>query len=475
MQGQDKSARPDAAASAEMTRRRIVQTAGAFGLSGTVLGGLLTAATPAMAAFDPKKYAGTKLSLLMIGGEGDERALNDLLPQFEAETGMKLEISAPAIGPLIEKTVQILKADSPSFDLVNYLGFLTTQQVGGGYFTKLNDFMENADETPRDWDFPDFIPGAVDNVGRYDLKAHKLGGNDIYGVPAMHSGSVIYFYRKDLFDAAGLKPAATWDEFAAAAKKLNSPKVAGCSMIGANDASLALVDWYTRFITTGGVLMSGDPNGKDFRPRVNSPEGVNALQMMIDMLPYAPKNVTQYGFSENVDGFSAGKIAQMIFWSTIAGQVFDKDKSAVADQAATAIVPAAPGQKARAIRGGWGVGIPKNSDPAKKAAAWRALAWITSKKVNIYELGKYNIDANRSSAFKDPDIVKKYPYVTDALAATISAETIPTSQVDEFFQMNDVMNVEFNKALIGGQDAKTACNAVQAKWEEVLRKGGHLT
>ncbi len=188
------------------TRRRIMQAAGAMGLSGTVLGGLLGAAAPAKAAgFDPKKYAGTKLSILMIGGEGDERALADLLPQFEAETGMKLEISAPALGPLIEKTVQVLKADSPSFDLVNYLGFLTTQQVGGGYFQRLNDYIDNAEETPPDWDFPDFIPAAVYNVGRYDLKTHKKGGNDIYGIPSLHSGSVIYFYRKDLFDAAGLQ------------------------------------------------------------------------------------------------------------------------------------------------------------------------------------------------------------------------------------------------------------------------------
>ena len=42
------------------------------------------------------------------------------------------------------------------------------------------------------------------------------------------------------------------------------------SFIGANDFSLATVDWYTRFITSGGKLMSGNPNGKDFRPHVDS-------------------------------------------------------------------------------------------------------------------------------------------------------------------------------------------------------------
>ena len=81
--------------------------------------------------------------------------------------------------------------------------------------------------------------------------------------------------------------------------------------------------------------MSGDPNGKDFTPQVDSPEGVGALQMLIDVLPYAPKNVTQYGFAENVDGFSTGKIAQMIFWSTIAGPIFDQEKSMVADKTGT--------------------------------------------------------------------------------------------------------------------------------------------
>jgi ABC-type glycerol-3-phosphate transport system substrate-binding protein len=297
----------------------------------------------------------------------------------------------------------------------------------------------------------------------------------VYGIPGLHSGSVIYFYRKDLFDAAGLKPAKTWDEFKAAAQKLHKGNVAGCSFIGANDFSLAAVDWYTRFITTGGVLMTGDPNGKDFRPQVNTPEGVGALQMLIDVLPYAPKNVTQYGFAENVDGFSTGKIAQMIFWSTIAGPVFDKDKSLVADTTGTGPVPAGPGQQPRAIQGGWGVGIPKNVDPAKKAAAWRALTWITNKASNRYAIQKYQIDANRASAFSDPELLKEFPYLSDSMQAIADADIIPTARIDEFFQMNDVMNVEFNKALIGGQDAKTACGNVQTSWETILRKAGHLS
>jgi multiple sugar transport system substrate-binding protein len=412
----------------------------------------------------------------MTGDENDHRALADLLPQLKEETGIDVEITSPALGPLIEKTLQNLKADRSSFEIIEYLGFLTTQQVGGGYFMQLNDLINDPDQTPPDWDFADFLPPAMANVGIFDMATQTVGkGSDVYGIPGLHSGSVILFYRKDLFDAAGLAAPKTWDEFMAAAKALNSDDVAGCSFIGANDFSLATVDWYTRFITTGGVLMSGDPQQKNFMPQVNSPEAVGALQMLIDSLPYAPKNVTQYGFAENVDGFSTGKIAQMIFWSTIAGPIFNADNSMVADKTGTAAVPAAPGQTPRAIQGGWGVGIPKNVDPDKKGAAWLALTWMTSKAFNNYEVKKYQIDASRTSSFTDPDLVAEFPYLPDALKAASTADIIPTSRVPEFFQLNDMMNVEFNKALIGAQDAKTACANVQEQWEDVLRKAGHLT
>ncbi len=457
-----------------VTRRELMQHASMLGLA-AAFGGF-GGAMPAFAAdFDMKKYAGTKISILMTGDENDHRALADMLPQFVEETGMELEITSPALGALIEKTLQNLKADQSSFELIEYLGFLTTQQVGGGYYEQLNAYIDNPEKTPPDWDMADIIPAAMKNVGIYDMATGTVGqGNDIYGIPGLHSGSVIYFYRKDLFDAAGLQPAKTWDEFKAAAQKLHTGDVAGCSFIGANDFSLAAVDWYTRFITTGGVLMSGSPKEKNFKPQVNSAEGIGALQMLIDLLPFAPANVTKYGFAENVDGFSTGKIAQMIFWSTIAGPVLNAENSMVAETTATTPVPSGDGKSPRAIQGGWGIGIPKNSDPAKKDAAWLALTWITNKAVNRYSIEKYNIDANRTSAFTDPELVAKFPYLKDALTAIETADTIPTSRIPEFFQLNDVMNVEFNAALIGAQDAKTACDKVQAQWEDILRKAGHL-
>ena len=455
-------------------RRDVLRAMGALGLSSSVLAHFGIAQAFG-ADFDWKQFAGTKINMLIVGGEGDDRAFADLLPEFKEQTGIDLEITSPALGPLIEKQLQNLQAPQSAYEVMSYLGFLTTQQVGAGYYDQLNAYIDNAAITPPDWDFADFLQPALRNVGIFDMETGRVGeGDAVYGIPGTHSGSAIYFYRKDLFEAAGLQPAKTWDEFHAAAKALTTDDVAGASFIGANDFSLALVDWYTRFITIGGKLMSGDPKTKDFKPNVDSPEGVRALQMLIDLLPYAPKNVTKYGFAENVDGFATGKIAQMVFWSTIAGPIFNPENSLVADKTGTGPVPADPGQVPRAIQGGWGISIPKNADPAKKDAAWLTLAWFTSKRVNNYLVEAYQIDANRTSSFTDPALVAKFPYLPDALAAASNAQLLDTARLPEVFQLNDVMNVEFNAALLGIQDAQTACTKVQAQWEEMLRKAGHL-
>ena len=118
---------------------------------------------PARAAgYDPKKYAGTKLSILMTGDENDHRALGDLLPQLEEETGIKLEITSPALGALIEKTLQNLKGERSSFELIEYLGFLTTQQVGGGYFLQLNDLIDECRRDPAGLGLRGFHPGRAE-------------------------------------------------------------------------------------------------------------------------------------------------------------------------------------------------------------------------------------------------------------------------------------------------------------------------
>src|SRR5258708_1305760 len=73
--------------------------------------------------------------------------------------------------------------------------------------------------------------GGVNYVGHYGGKTQRAGGKTLYLIPGLHGGSVVLFYRKDLFKAAGLQPPTTWPAYLNAAKKLNTGGVAGNSMI----------------------------------------------------------------------------------------------------------------------------------------------------------------------------------------------------------------------------------------------------
>ena len=125
MTKKDNTERPQADAPASpggtgLNRRHFIQSTGALGLMTTALGGLIGGYGAAgissafAAAYDAKKYAGTKISFLMVGGEKDDPALRDLLPELKAETGIEIEITAPAIGPLIQKTLEKMMQSSPS-------------------------------------------------------------------------------------------------------------------------------------------------------------------------------------------------------------------------------------------------------------------------------------------------------------------------------------------------------------------------
>src|SRR4029077_20706485 len=131
--------------SGRLTRRSFIGKAAALGASASVLSGVTFASRAAAqdAAYDPMKYAGTTINIMVTGDENDHRALKDLVPQLKAETGIDLVISAPALADQIAKIAQDLAAPVAPFDLYEYLGFLTTSYMSAGRFLQLNDLLND--------------------------------------------------------------------------------------------------------------------------------------------------------------------------------------------------------------------------------------------------------------------------------------------------------------------------------------------
>jgi multiple sugar transport system substrate-binding protein len=457
----------DGLVTGEMGRDDFIKRMAVLGFSASAIGGILAAAGKADASAG-RAFAGKTISIL-VAAEGDDKGVKDKIPEIKKRFGIDVKMTALPVGPLNEKLSQNVKAPTSSFDAIMVLGFTVSAFVGGGFFEPLNKYLPKA---PAGYDFPkDFPPGELNYVGYYDVQHQRAGGKTLYLIPGLHGGSVVLFYRKDLFKAAGLQPPTTWAAYLNAAKKLNTGGVAGNSMIAkSGDVSMFLCDWYTRFVNMGGILMSGSPQAKNYRPRLTSPAAVGALQHMVDCVKYASSGVQSYDFTISTDAFSAGKTAMMLIWSTIAGPVYNPATSKVAGKVGVAVPPV----KGQAVRGGWGMGIPKNAPAENKDAAWTVITYLTSKEWERYQTLKYQTDPTRNSTFFNPALNKKLPYLATAGRVFQKARILEIANIPETFELITIAAQEFAAALSGSSSAAEACKKANDKWTAVLKRGGHL-
>lgn len=457
-----------------VNRRDFLKTgAAAAVVAGTSFVGM--ADTASAAAYNPKKFAGKTVKILLVDGERDQNGLKDKVSYIQKTFGIKVEFTALALGAQLEKVQSALRAPTSEYDIIDNLGFSVAGVVGAGLYTKLNDYIANKELTAPGYNYPgDFPSGQLDYTSRYDVANKKFGGKDTYLIPGMHSGSVIMFYRKDLLAAAGIPVPKNWDQYLDAARKLNTNGVSGTTMIGANDVSLILVDWYGRFASMGGQLMSGTPSAKNYKPNLTSATAVRALQHMVDCADVSPKGVGTFGFTESTDAFSRGDVALMLCWSTIAGSAYNPATSKIASKVGAAQLPGDVANVGHPIRGGWGLGIPKNLPKARQDAAWMVLQYLTSAEFDKYQFDKYQTDPNRRSTYADKGLNKKYPYLTVAGQAMENAKTLDVALIPECFELVGEAAREFNLAIIGNQTAKQACAKAQASWETILKRAGHL-
>ena len=105
----------------------VLRRAGAAGLAATLLAGaFVTSAAPVFAAegaFDPMACAGKAVRIALVDGERDDMGLRDKEAEIEAATGIDIQLTTMAIGPLGESIAQNLRADESAFDIIHVIGF----------------------------------------------------------------------------------------------------------------------------------------------------------------------------------------------------------------------------------------------------------------------------------------------------------------------------------------------------------------
>jgi multiple sugar transport system substrate-binding protein len=335
---------------------------------------LLAAAIAVMAGAQAKEIR------VLLANHPYGEILKAAIPEFEQSTGIKVNVESLQESQLTTKLTTEFATGSSSVDV-----FMTRPLQEGKMFYK------NGWYAPLTaYDFSDLPKNAM-NVATF--------GSKTYLVPLVTEWEVLY-YRKDLFQKAGVKVPTTFAELEAAAKKLNDPAngVAGIASRGKGAAAVTQASSYV--YNYGGLYLD---KGKAV---FNSKPALDAVRFYGKLLgSYGPQGVTSMSWENIMPLFQAGKVAMWTDASVFYGQIVDPTKSQVsADDVGVATFPAGPKQNSPYIVVSWGMAIAKKSKNPE--AAMQFLTWATSK-----DLAKRamlaNITMARSSAWTDAEVLAK--------------------------------------------------------------------
>ncbi|MDR2451334.1 MAG: sugar ABC transporter substrate-binding protein [Candidatus Accumulibacter sp.] len=323
-------------------------------------------------------WAQAKELRVMLGNHPYGELLKSAIPEFEKETGIKVNAESLQESQLTQKLTTEFATRSSSVDV-----FMLRPLQEGKLFSKNGWF-----ETLGSYDFSDY-PKNIMEVASADGKP--------YLVPLVTEWQVLY-YRKDLFQKAGITVPKNFVELEEAAKKLHSDDVAGIASRGKGAASVTQLSGYiynhgARYLDKGVAVF-------------DSQAAVDAIRYYGRLLGnYGPKGVTSMSWENIMPLFQAGKTAMWTDASVFYGQIVDPTKTQIpAENIGIASFPEGPKANSPFFVVAWGMAIASQSK--NKELAIKFLDWATSK-----DLAKRamlaNITVSRISAWQDKEVLAK--------------------------------------------------------------------
>lgn len=299
---------------------------------------------------------GAEIRVWINGADTPDAARDWLKKTFEDEhPGSTLTIEEQEWEGLVERLTTALSSESETPDVVEIGNTQAPTFTSAGAFSSLTDDL-------GDLGGDDLLPGFVEGA--------TVDG-ETYAVP-YYAGAKYVFYRKDLFEAAGLSVPTTMDEFVQAAidlKKAN-PEPANFSGL-----------WFPGQDWRNGVAFVWDAGGEiatedggEWSGALSSPESVTGLETVQKLMTEASGAPKDGNEADPQTPFCAGEVGMMITPSWVTGLIEDPE-AGCPDQMANLGVFALPGSDGGAapvLLGGSDIAVAaksQNQDLAKDVVA----------------------------------------------------------------------------------------------------------
>lgn len=293
----------------------------------------------------------------------------------------------------------------------------------------------------------------LNRIDETALNAFNVGGKQ-YGLPGNFS-NVVLVYNKDLFDQAGLDyPTNDWtqDDVQAAAEAI---RALGDDIYGIYQP-VTYNEFYKVAAQYGGSLLSED--GTQFT--INSPENVEAAQMMVDRVLVSNVQPTevQMGGMGDWDLFMSGRLGMIptgiwAFSSFADGCDFDWD----------IVVEPGTKQKATAF---FSNACVINADSEHKDAAATWITWLCSSDAaaQLRIDAGWDLPAINDEAALAPYLDQTPPENRQAVFDSLDYLVLPPT-IEDYSLMSDIIGQKLADAAAGSMTVQQALDEAQSECE----------
>lgn len=397
-----------------------------------------------------------QLSLAINSGvEGD--ALKQAARDFEAETGVRVQIAEFPYANLFEKELIDLTSATGAYDLIMLDDPWFPRFAAGEFLTDLGLLYEKRGQGGPD---PDFVESSI------ALCRHPYEEGRLYALPYV-GNSQLFFYRTDLFEKHRLKAPETWDDVLGAAaiigerEKQTAPgggRTYGYVMRAAQ-GNAVVADFLPIFWAFGAEMFDTDGN-----PAVNSAEGIDALRFMLELGKHAPPGYVSFNADEVSAHLLQGTAAMSINWPAWISAFNDPARSRVDSRIAITTMPAAK-KPGRAEIGNWLIAIPRGSRNAEQAFDF--LLWATG----ADRMKKSALAGNpptRRSVFNDAELTAKFPSYPVQLRSLETSRPRPRTPL--WNEIENAFGIFLSKANSGELSPEDAMNRANAEIAKIIER-----
>jgi ABC-type glycerol-3-phosphate transport system substrate-binding protein len=312
------------------------------------------------------KATGTSSISVLAQASPQANAIQKISDQFTQLTGITVNWTVLDEQSQDNKAAVALGSGDGGYDVIQTAANLVPTYATRGWIESIDALAAKKDLQVPGWSEDAFGQGLN---GLLSYKGH------LYAAP-MFIGTQVYYYRTDLFKAAGItKTPTTYKELVADAKKVDSDQVAGIALRSAPDISQLLFDWSAWLYAYGGSYYKTYDNGSYSGSALDSKAAVDALSDYADLLQHdAPSGATNWSVSDVTRAFASGQVAIIQEGAVFGGTFNNPSTSQVAGKVGTFTLPSGPaGSFVPYNSHGWAVA--KNSKATD--AAWLFTQWAT--------------------------------------------------------------------------------------------------